>query len=307
MFILGIFNKDYESAGAGIPKNAPKKKGIALFFEIFLRKFWKILEVNLLYYLFFSPLLLSSTALAYIDNGVVAGIISIILFVAFMVLIGPASAGVAKIMRKYRLEKNSFIMHDFFSAFKENFLKASVIGFADILLALCTYAAVRVYPLMVEMAGSKLMYIPLIIVISFALIALMMNFYIFLLMVATDLSMKNLLKDSLYLAFLDLKATLITFVIVVGVVAALILLVPMAYLMIILPFFPFGFLAFVVAFNCYPVIQKYVINPYYTSQGLINPELETEPDDDEEPVFEDMGGKEKPIEKRKKGKGRRIS
>ena len=28
---------------------------------------------------------------------------------------------------------------------------------------------------------------------------------------------------------------------------------------------------------------------------------------DEEKIFEDMGGKEKPIEKRKKGKGKRIS
>ena len=55
------------------------------------------------------------------------------------------------------------------------------------------------------------------------------------------------------------------------------------------------------------MIQKYVINPYYTSIGKVNPELITEDEDDEEPIFQDMGGKEKPIEKRKKGKGRRIS
>lgn len=62
---------------------------------------------------------------------------------------------------------------------------------------------------------------------------------------------------------------------------------------------------FVTAFNSYPVIQKYVINPYYTSIGKINPELLS--GSDEETLFEDMGGKEKPIEKRKKGKGKRIS
>lgn len=74
---------------------------------------------------------------------------------------------------------------------------------------------------------------------------------------------------------------------------------------IILPFFPAAFLLFVTAFNSYPVIQKYVINPYYTSIGEINPELLNE--SDEETLFEDMGGKEKPIEKRKKTKGKRIS
>ena len=55
-------------------------------------------------------------------------------------------------------------------------------------------------------------------------------------------------------------------------------------------------------------IQKYVINPYYVSIGEINPELDESSDaDDEEVIFEDMGGKEKPIEKRKKTKGKRIS
>ena len=55
------------------------------------------------------------------------------------------------------------------------------------------------------------------------------------------------------------------------------------------------------------VIQKYIINPYYTSIGKINPELVDDSEDETERIFEDMGGKEKPIEKRKKSKGKRIS
>ena len=67
-----------------------------------------------------------------------------------------------------------------------------------------------------------------------------------------------------------------------------------------------AFLNFISCFNSYPVIQKFVINPYYTSIGEVNPELMDE-SQSEEQIFEDMGGKEKPIEKRKKGKGKRIS
>lgn len=72
--------------------------------------------------------------------------------------------------------------------------------------------------------------------------------------------------------------------------------------------FPAGIAWFTVCFNSYPIIQKYVINPYYDSIGETNPELaDDDEDDSEEVIFEDMGGKEKPIEKRKKGKGKRIS
>ena len=38
--ILGIFFKDYESAGSGISKDAPKKEGIALFFCIYFYIFF---------------------------------------------------------------------------------------------------------------------------------------------------------------------------------------------------------------------------------------------------------------------------
>ncbi|MDE6784130.1 MAG: hypothetical protein K2J26_01950, partial [Ruminococcus sp.] len=81
-----------------------------------------------------------------------------------------------------------------------------------------------------------------------------------------------------------------------------------AFAIIILPFFPLALSWFIVCFNSYPVIQKFVINPYYDSIGEINPELaDAGSDIDEETIFEDMGGKEKPIERRKKGKGKRIS
>ena len=59
----------------------------------------------------------------------------------------------------------------------------------------------------------------------------------------------------------------------------------------------------IACFNSYPVIQKYVIDPFYAEKGEINPEKADVFDEiDEETVFEDMGGKEKPIEKRAKGK-----
>ena len=78
----------------------------------------------------------------------------------------------------------------------------------------------------------------------------------------------------------------------------------------LLPFLPASWIGLVICFNSYPVIQKYIINPYYEQRGEINPELmgemEVEPDP-EETLFEDMGGKETPIVKKKGAKAKNGS
>lgn len=307
---MGFFTGDYESAGVGISKHAPKKTGIALFFDILGRKFWKLFEINLLYSVFYIPLVLSITVLFVIDNTAVGLALSIILGLIFAITVGPATAGMTKVMRNYVLEKHSFIFRDFFKGFKDNFKKAAVIGFVDVLICVSVAAGFLVYPALAEQYG-KAIYAALILSLSVAIVILMMNFYIFLMLIATDLSLKNLLKNSFALAFVELKTSFLTFIIFVAIVvlvAILPIFVSFSFLLI-LPFFPAAFLSFIICFNSYPVIQKYVINPYYTALGQVNPELRPygDDDDDEEPIFEDMGGKEKPIEKRKKGKGKRIS
>ena len=56
----------------------------------------------------------------------------------------------------------------------------------------------------------------------------------------------------------------------------------------------------------YPVIQKFVINPYYEDRGEQNPEEEQETPD-EERVFTDRGGSEEPVKAESRKKGKKIS
>ena len=109
--------------------------------------------------------------------------------------------------------------------------------------------------------------------------------------------MKNILKNSLALSFIALKKNALTFlltVFIMGGFALLTFLFP--YIMAVFwVFIPTGFVAFMIVFNCYPVIQKYVINPYYEQRGEISPE-QAYTQTDGENLFEDMGGKEKPVE-----------
>ena len=310
MLKLGLFFKDYESAGSGISKHAPKKKGFARFMEITGRKFWRLAGLNFLYFLFIIPLMLIIPVIGYVSSPGLGIALIALLVLTFAFTIGPATAGMIKVLRCFLIEKHTYITRDFFRGFKGNFRYASVIGFIDCIVALSAFAALRVYPEMASQLGTALMYVPLVLTYSFALLVAMMNYYVYLMMVATSLSLKNLIKNSFMLAFVAVKRNLITTLLLFIILAAMLLTfyIALPFFMVIVPFYPAAFIGLTASFRSYPVIQEYVINPYYTSIGQINPELTGFADPaDEEPVFEDMGGKEQPIEKRKKGKGKRIS
>ena len=44
----GMFN--YAKPGKGIDKNAPQKHRFLFFFELFFRKIWKLLGLNIIYF-----------------------------------------------------------------------------------------------------------------------------------------------------------------------------------------------------------------------------------------------------------------
>ena len=307
---MGLFSKNYETAGVGISKNAPKKKGAALFFDIVGRKFWKLMQINLVYMLFYLPLVFVLPVMSIFKNSYAASITSmIVMLLIFMVLIGPATAGMTKVIRLFVINKHSFVMRDFFRGFRNNFKNAAIVGFIDCLIVISAIASLNVYPALAIQTQSKLMYIPMVLTFSLFLVIIIMNHYIFLMMTATSLSLKNILKNSFALAFVALKQNLLTFIISLLVVALMVVIEFYFFpvFLLLVPFFPAAVLCLLNCFISYPIIQKYVINPYYTSIGEINPELVDDSPTDEERIFQDMGGKEKPIEKRTKGKGKRIS
>lgn len=276
---------DYEKAGSGVAKNAPKKKAFFAFFELYFRKFWKLIRLNLLTFLFCIP----------------------------VVTIGPALAGMTKVLRNYTLEKNSFIFHDFWKGFTQNWKQSVPVGLIDILFTVSAMAALKVYPEMANNAesGGALYIVLCVISISFALTVLMMNFYIMPMIVATDLNLSSIIKNSFFLTCVGLKKNIITLLIV----AVILFIIGISTLLhvttlIIVPIWPISFLGFVIMFNSYPQIQKYVIDPYYEERGEVNPEYGVHSADDEEEVlFVDKGGEEAPIgtEKSKQKKNKTIS
>lgn len=295
---MSLFGNSIKT-GTGIAKDAPKKKPFFRYWEIAFRKFWKIIDVNMLMALGFLPLLLAGLVIYYFAENYAKTALLLAggLIILFAVCFGPLLAGCTQVLRNFAREKPIFLLDTFFKAFKNNFKQACLVGIIDLIMIISVASSFYVYPKMIQADGSAIYYILFISTLSIAIAVTMMSFYAYLMIVSTDLSMKNILKNSLALSFIALKQNFITLlmaILVMGIFGILTYLFPYI-LAIFWLFLPTGFVAFMIVFNCYPVIQKFVINPYYTQKGEINPELMANSTDGEN-LFEDRGGSEKPTE-----------
>lgn len=242
--------------------------------EIYGRRCWKLIQLNLIYLLTLIPI----------------------------ITFGPATAAMTKVCRNWSQERNAFVWADYWDAFKKNFKQSFVMGIIDLICIVGFSIAIPSYSAWAKQ--TTWMYAPLVICLSCCIVFFMMHYYIYLMIVSTNLSLGKILKNSFFLVSLGVKNSLWTLVVWIVVGCFLVFFFPVT--LFIMPFWPFSFICFVGAFNCYPVIRKYVIQPYYDARGEDNPEfdyLKTE-----ESIFEDKGVEEPvPEKKARKNKPKTIS
>lgn len=261
---MGVSFFDHQSSGKGVAKDAPQKKPFFRYFEIFGRKFWQIIELNLLFILFSLPI----------------------------VTFGPSMAAMTHVMRKFILEQPCFLFDEFFTAFKKNFKQSLFIGILDVICIASVLVVLHLYVFADKLPDEY--YIYLFIFVGIISVFFMMHFFIYLEIVALKLSLKAIVKNGLFLVFLGVKRVALTFVINVAILSLILLFLPFSLIAVI--FFPIALMCFTTVFICYPVIQKYIVNPYYEEKGEVNPELPVKARyEDEEAVFVDRGGSEKEI------------
>ncbi len=237
-FLFGDLTKE----GKGVSKNENQENRFILFFQIYLRKFWKLMYLNILYFIFCLPL----------------------------ITIGPATAAFCKILKNYATQRNAFILADFWEAFKKNFKQGLIVGISDILIIYVMYVSTNYYAAM--MNQSMLYAVLLGLTLFFVFTLILTHFYIYLMMVTVHLKIKDIIKNSFALSIIEFKTNMITFISVFAVCAFLYLLFPLT--VIIIPFFPLSFMGLIVCFNSYPKIRKHIIQPYYDARGEVNPDDE---------------------------------
>ena len=302
---MGLFG-GYQNAGPGINPYAPKKKPFFRFWELLWRNIGKLFSLNLMITLLHAPVLLSLIFYIQTDNKLTVPM-TVFLLVLQFVLEGPIMAGSARVLRLIVLDKAFFLGEEFRKGFFSNFGAAFLYWLIDAVVITSVVTGLEVYPQLAQRYETNAVWIPFVISMAVALILLFMNFFIFPLQAATTLKKGSVLKNSFMLAALSPKQCFITLGgIIVMLALCVLLLMLSSYLMFLFAFFPAAFIGYLVLFVNYPVIQRFVINPYYEDSGEPNPE-EDEPIPEDERVFTDRGGSEQPTENKSGKKGKVIS
>ncbi len=289
---LGMFN--YSKPGPGVSKNAPKKKSFIIFFEIYFRKFWKLVTANLLYCLVTLPV---------VTNGL-------------------ADAGLAYITRNFAREKHAFVAGDFFDTIKKNWKQALPIGLVNVILTLLIGFDIWFFygsttPTEDGESAGWVTYLLFGLVMCVGLIFTLMKYYIPMLIITFKLTAKQIYKDSFILAIAGLWRNLLIFIILLAFYALGIVLFIFVDLAISLPILIFVYLlvfpafrSYLIQYTIFPVVKKHLIDPYYKEhpeegkKARENLNIAVENNDpvteEDEPVFTDMGAEESAPEEEKK-------
>lgn len=248
---LGMGN--FSRPGKGVKKTEPTKKRFFQFFDLYFRKFWNLVKLNLLFLLFCIPI----------------------------VTIGPAISAMMKIVRYYNEEKPVFLFSDFWDAFKENFFQSFVVSLIDVAIGIsCWYAFIYYMAKMYSTSGWFV--IPVIIILLLAVMTVFANFYIFLIIVTVRLNLFAIFKNAIMFIFIGIKTNLLTLLFAGGILIGSILFFPITLPILLL--ITFSTTSMIVCFNSFQYIYKYLVKPYYIQSGLPNP---YEPEEENEPIFTD--------------------
>ena len=109
---MSIFG-NYEKTGAGIAKDAPEKKPFFRYWELAFRKFWQIIEINMLMAGAFLPLLLAVVVIYYFiqDYTNTALLIAGGFVVLFAMIFGSVIAGCTRLLKDFSIEKPTFLLY----------------------------------------------------------------------------------------------------------------------------------------------------------------------------------------------------
>ncbi len=276
---FGFF--DYTKPGPGVPKDAPPKARIIVFFEVFSRKFWHLVRLNIMFFLFNLPALLAVLFASQFflqqqlhEDILIDLVLRLVLGATFIcipiITIGPAQAGFTYILRNYSKEEHAFLWWDFKDAAKNNFKQSAIVSLIDFFIVLIIGIDINLY-LRMEM-NNVFMSIASGVLILFFLIYIMMHLYIYPMMVTFKLSIKQLYKNALIFALMKFFSNLL----IIIVVAGLVLLSFMYYSVIgfiLFPLITLSLTGLIINFYVYPKLKKYIIDK-------IEPEAESKSSED---------------------------
>lgn len=185
---------------------------------------------------------------------------------------GPSMVGSTYLIRNMVREEPIFMWSDYKYAIKKNIRQGIVFGIIDIvIIGVCLYNTVFYNLNYSQSLMAAMLFFASLIITAFYLI---MRTYIYPMMITFDLSIKKLLKNALLFSVLGIKRNAL-FILTATVILliAFMLITVVLPIGILIPFvILFSLLAYTGTYYAYPVIYKYMIEPYYNKDGSLKSE-----------------------------------
>lgn len=256
---FNFFN--YDKEGPGVSKNEPEKKGIIRLFELYFKNFWKLMVSGIWYWLFTAlPVVIGFGASLAFENDKWLLVCAISLFTA-----GPGAAGMTNVARNAAVDAHSFGTSDFFSTVKKNLKESILVGFfcSAIVAVLCydIYAFVK--------STGKFSVAGIGICVTAFFVFCAMRYYIWMMVITFKLPLRKVIANAFKFAFAGLKNNLLIFLGLIPIYAICYLLgstgigITQFLFVIVVLFIVPGYRFLIINYGVFPVIKKFMIDPYY--------------------------------------------
>ena len=263
---FGLF--DYTKPGPGVPKNAPPKSRPKIFFAVFTRKFWKLIQVNLLYTIFNIPglifLFIGSQFMFpnLMFNDIEIDLYLRLMFGAFFVCFpilcfGPAQAGMTFCLRNFAREEHAFIWSDFKEHGLKNIKESIAICMIDFCAFLLLCIAINFYGQLIDQQRFWALLTFGVIALAFLLFS-MMHLYIYPMLVTFHITVKQIYKNALIFATIRFIPNLGILLLCAAIIIATFLITEIGVLLFFL--ITTSLVGLIINFHAYPTIKKYMID-----------------------------------------------
>ncbi len=218
----GFFNRMYY----GNPNKPDLKKEdvqegpIKLFFIVLQVRFWKLIQLNLLYSIFWIPafivIYINLMAMAQSPEVFQAAenlrgfvLTMLIQLLPCMIIAGPATAGTSYVIRNWARDEHAWVWSDFKDAWKQNWKESILIMLINGLALIIFYVNLIFYTVY---AQRSLIYLVLrYLILVMGIIYAMMNMFIFPMLVTYELKIRQILKNALIFTIAELPRAFVVF------------------------------------------------------------------------------------------------
>lgn len=256
---------------------------LTIFFQVLGRKFWKLITINLMFILFNLPAIIVSLlfsvfltnllipaelALSETDlfsHLLVFGVpLTLCLMVIPVITVGPAQAGMTYLLRCFSYEIPTFTWSDFKDKMKENLKQGLVVSLINLFAIAFLIYDLYLYTQLNAQSNPMFAVAHGLLIVVFVLF-LMMNLYVYPMMVSYQLKTKYLFKNALLFAvakflpnlgILLLCGLIILGPMLIGTLAGSPIVLGIGYVLYVI--LGFSLPGYIINFIINPIIDKYL-------------------------------------------------